>query len=67
MNVILNAKIVSEHNILENHAVIFDHKVRAILPQEAVNLSEYQVTDGQGLYLSPGFIDIHKQDRKSVV
>lgn len=60
MNVILNAKIVSEHNILENHAVIFDHKVRAILPQEAVNLSEYQVTDGQGLYLSPGFIDIHK-------
>ena len=27
MNVILNAKIVSEHNILENHAVIFDHKV----------------------------------------
>lgn len=54
MNVILNAKIVSEHNILENHAVIFDHKVRAILPQEAVNLSEYQVTDGQGLYLSPG-------------
>ncbi len=60
MNVILNAKIVSEHNILENHVVIFDHKVRAILPQEAVNLSEYQVTDGQGLYLSPGFIDIHK-------
>lgn len=60
MNAIINAKILGEHGVLENHAVIFDHKIRAILPRTAADLAGMEVIDGKGLYLSPGFIDIHK-------
>ena len=60
MNAIVNTKIIGEQGIVENHAVLFDDKVRAILPNETANLAGMDVIDGHGLYLSPGFIDIHK-------
>lgn len=60
MNAIVNAKIIGERKILENYVIVYDHKIRAILPEGAVNLSTMDTVDGQGYYLSPGFIDIHK-------
>lgn len=60
MNAIIHAEIIREHEILENHVILFDEKIRAILPEAQVDLTGKQVFDANGLYLSPGFIDIHK-------
>ncbi len=60
MNVIINAKIILENEVLENHAVIFDTKIQNILPVSQINLESKDVIDAKGMYLSPGFIDIHK-------
>lgn len=60
MNVIINAKVILEKEVLENYAVVFDAKIRGILPQTQVDLEGKNVTDAKGMYLSPGFIDIHK-------
>ncbi len=60
MNVITNAKIITEHEVLENYAIVFDAKIHGILPKSQVDLESKQVIDAEGMYLSPGFIDIHK-------
>ncbi len=60
MHVIVNAKIIMENQVLEHYAVVFDEKIRAILPETQVFLGDKDVIDGEGFYLSPGFIDIHK-------
>lgn len=60
MNCITNAKIITESQILENYVVLFDEKIRGIMPVHQVNLAEMHVIDADGYYLSPGFIDIHK-------
>ena len=60
MRAIINAKILMEKEILENHVLLFDSKIRGIMPVHQVDLSDKEVIDAKGLYLSPGFIDIHK-------
>ncbi len=60
MRAIINAKILTEKEILENHVLLFDAKIHGILPVHQVDLSGKEVIDAKGLYLSPGFIDIHK-------
>lgn len=60
MRAIINAKILMEKEILENYVLLFDSKIRGILPIHQVDLSDKEVIDAQGLYVSPGFIDVHK-------
>ena len=60
MNVITNAKIITETGVLEHHVVLFDEKIRAILPVHQADLESKHVIDAGGAFLSPGFIDIHK-------
>lgn len=60
MNAIINAKVITEKEILENNVVLFDAKICGIIPKEQVELEEMHVIDAQGCYLSPGFIDTHK-------
>lgn len=60
MKAIVNSKIITEQGILENHVVIFDENITAIVPE--AKRSEYlfsEEIDGDGRYVSPGFIDIH--------
>ena len=59
MNTIIkNAKILTGGQLLENMQVsIGDGKITAVEP-EGVTL-EGQVVDAKGLYLAPGFVDIH--------
>lgn len=60
MKALINARILKEHEILENHVIIFDTRIRAILPQDQADYSAMEVIDAKGRYVSPGFIDIHK-------
>lgn len=60
MKAIINSKIITEKGIVENHVVIFDEHITAILPESkrgAYSFSEE--IDGRGRYVSPGFIDVH--------
>lgn len=61
MYVIHNGLIVTEEEILENHALVIDGKyIRAIVPNEEVkNWPNAEQIDANGAYITPGFIDIH--------
>lgn len=60
MKAINNCKLIAKDGIQENMVVIFDEKIIDIVPESS--MSGYrpdEVIDGEGNYLSPGFIDIH--------
>lgn len=60
MKAIVNGKIICENNILVDHVVLFDRKIKAIL-----SMSEFQaetcekIIDANGAWVSPGFINEH--------
>ncbi len=58
---ITHAKIITLDSVIDDGAIIFDDRISEVLSQaefEKLNF-EGQVIDANGLYLSPGFIDIH--------
>lgn len=57
MKAIINAAVVLEDGILEGAAVVFDEKIRQILPGGAPDSCE--IIDAGGKYLLPGLIDMH--------
>lgn len=60
MKAIVNVRLVLEDQILDNQALIYDHRIEAIAPLDAVSAYKpLEVVDGKGLYLSPGLIDMH--------
>lgn len=62
MNAIINANIILEDKVLENHVVIFDEYIRNIIPICEFDKDKYDdinIIDIKGNYLSPGFIDLH--------
>lgn len=72
MKAIVNGKIIvpdaNENFIIKkNHAVIFDEKIRAVMPQEkfcadvdAETKNKFGlIVDAKGKYVSPGFINVH--------
>lgn len=57
--IIKNTKIVLVDEILSGHQVLVrDGKIAAVTEDNLEN-DDCQVVDGEGFYLSPGFIDIH--------
>lgn len=59
MKAIINGKIITEREVLEGKALIFDEKIVDIVDEEKINKNDYEVIDALGNYVSPGFIDIH--------
>ena len=61
MNVIKNIKLLQNNSILYNKAVFFDSKIRQITDEAEVSKlgTIDKIIDGKGMYLSPGFIDVH--------
>lgn len=60
LKAIVNGKIIVENKILENKVLLFEKKIVAILDRSNVYLNkEDQIIDANGLYVSPGFIDVH--------
>lgn len=55
--VLTNAKVVLPHRILDGTVVVVEGKIFAI-EQGTVQLQGHQI-DLQGLYLAPGFVEIH--------
>ena len=60
MKAIVNGKIIVGNKILENKVLLFEKRIGDILDRKNVRLSkDDQVIDAKGLYISPGFIDVH--------
>lgn len=59
MKLIKNVNIITPTKIINNAAVLFDEKIKKIFKSSDYDENNYEVTDGNGGYLSPGFIDVH--------
>ncbi len=59
MKCIINGKVILKDGIAENLAVIFDEKIEKIAAIDEINLSDYEVIDAKGKYVSPGLVDMH--------
>ena len=60
MKAIINGKIILPNEIVENKILLFDEKILGIfdcIPEEFKD--SVKVIDAKGIYVSPGFIDIH--------
>lgn len=58
MNAIINGKIILENQILENHTLVFNESILTIGENISLNEAD-EIIDAKGLYVSPGFIDLH--------
>ena len=56
MKAIINGKILTENNVIEDKILIFDDKIIGFCNKIAGNI---EIIDAKGLYVSPGLIDIH--------
>jgi N-acetylglucosamine-6-phosphate deacetylase len=60
---IINGKMVLEHQVLLDKALVFDEKILEIVSMEAFANAglqqECRVIDAHGEFISPGLIDIH--------
>lgn len=60
MRAVKNINIILADRIIEDGLLIFDNDIREIRSfYSEENLKDIEVIDGNGGYLSPGFIDIH--------
>ncbi|MEE0946039.1 MAG: N-acetylglucosamine-6-phosphate deacetylase [Acutalibacteraceae bacterium] len=59
MKYIKGGKIITENNVLENHVLAFDDKIRFIEKEDTVDLKDKEVIEADGNYICPGFISTH--------
>lgn len=57
MKAIINGKVILPNGIVENKAVLFTDKIIGMV--ENVQAQADEIIDAQGLYVSPGFVDVH--------
>ncbi len=59
MKCIINGMLVLSDKVVSGMAIVFDKKIEQIVPQNELNLSEFEVIDAAGAYVAPGLVDIH--------
>ncbi|WP_027624129.1 N-acetylglucosamine-6-phosphate deacetylase [Clostridium lundense] len=60
MRAIINGKIITEDELLENKAIIFDKKILEIADKcELKKFDLEEIIDAENNYVSPGLIDLH--------
>ena len=58
MKCLTNVRIILPDRILDDHAILFEETIQAILPQSQLP-ADAELLDGQGLYAAPGLVDLH--------
>ncbi len=70
---IINVNIIARDMVLENHAIILENdRIKKIMPMGQLNKVKKtdlyrMVHDGEGAFVSAGFIDIHSDNIESIV
>ena len=59
MKCIINGKIILPDRIIEDGAVVFGEKIEKIAPLKDIDVSEYEIIDAGGKFVSPGLVDMH--------
>lgn len=59
MRAITGGKIVTEFEILENHVLLIEGAIKGIIHKDKFREEDYEVIDAEGMFVSPGFIDLH--------
>ena len=59
MKALINGTIILEDRQITGGALLFDRKVKGIVSREEAERLADEVIDARGLYVSPGFIDVH--------
>ncbi|WP_346355994.1 N-acetylglucosamine-6-phosphate deacetylase [Azotosporobacter soli] len=60
MKAIINGRIITASQVLENKVLVFDEQIGEIVAADAFKPGEdFEIIDAAGHYVSPGFIDIH--------
>ncbi len=59
MKCIIGGKVLLKDRVAENLAIIFDERIEKIADVQDINLSEYDVIDACGKFVSPGLVDMH--------
>ena len=59
MKCIVNGRIIRKDDIISGFAIVFDEKIRAIVPENEIHTEEYEVIDAKGNLVAPGLVDIH--------
>ena len=59
MKCIINGKVLLRDRMAEGLAILFEEKIEKLVPVKDLNLSDYEVIDAGGKYVSPGLVDMH--------
>lgn len=59
MKCIINGKVLLRDRMAEGLAILFDEKIEKLVPAKDIHLSDYEVIDAGGKYVSPGLVDMH--------
>lgn len=59
MKCIINGKIVTPSEVIENKVIFFDEKIEAITDADKADVSSCEVIDAHGAFVAPGLVDIH--------
>jgi len=59
MKCIINGKVILPDRVADNLAVVFDSKIQKLAHINDIDVSEYEVIDAGGKYVSPGLVDMH--------
>ncbi len=59
MKCIINGKVLLKDKVADDLVVIFDKKIEKIAKLSEVSLSDYEIIDACGNYVSPGLVDMH--------
>lgn len=59
MKCIINGKVLLKDRIADDVAIVFDEKIKKIIPARDIDLLDYEVIDAGGMFVSPGLVDMH--------